>query len=80
MADVPDKGADLAADTRVVSLKAAPGWYTAELPEHWNFRTPSGGVLMTLALRAMQEELADPSFLPVSATTVFCSPVPHCPV
>jgi len=74
------ESADLAADTAVVSLRAAPGWYTAELPDHWNFRTPSGGVLMTLALRAMQAEIDDPSFLPVSATTVFCSPVPHGPV
>lgn len=72
--------ADLAEDTRVVGLRAAPGWYTAELPDHWNFRTPSGGVLMTTALRAMEAELADDSFDVVSATTVFCSPVPHGPV
>lgn len=72
--------ADLFADTRVVSLAAAPGWYTAELPDHWNFRTPSGGVLMTTALRAMEAELADDSFAVASATTVFCSPVPHGPL
>ncbi len=80
MTESADTAADLAADTRVVSLSAAPGWYTADLPDHWNFRTPSGGVLMTVALRAMQEELGDASFRPVSATTVFCSPVPEGPV
>ena len=56
---------DLARDTAVTHLRAAPGWYAAELPDAWNFRTPSGGVLMTIAMRAMQEELAEPDFRPV---------------
>lgn len=81
MSEVIQQGAaDLAADTRVTKLAAAPGWYTAELPDHWDFRTPSGGVLMTVALRAMAAELGDPAYLPVSATTVFCSPVPAGPL
>ncbi len=71
---------DLAADTAVTRLKVAPGWYTAELPEQWNFRTPSGGVLMTVAMRAIQEELADPGLRPLSANTHFCSPVPAGPL
>ena len=71
---------DLAVATRVTGLRAAPGWYTAELPRAWNFLTPSGGVLMTVALRAMQAELGDASYRPVSATTVFCSPVPDGPL
>lgn len=61
-------------------LDAAPGWYTAALPPAWNFRTPSGGVLMATALRAMRAELGDPSYPLVSATTVFCSPVPDGPL
>lgn len=71
---------DLAEDTAVQRLKAAPGWYTADLPPHWNFRTPSGGVLMTVAMRAMTAELADPDLRPVSANTHFCSPVPAGPL
>ena len=67
---------DLAADTAVTRLKVAPGWYTASLPDAWNTITASGGVLMTVAMRAMQEELADPDLRPLSANTHFCSPVP----
>ncbi|MGE3497182.1 MAG: acyl-CoA thioesterase [Candidatus Binatia bacterium] len=68
--------ADLARDTAVSKLAAAPGWYTAELPDAWSFHTPSGGALMSVAMRAMQEELSEPALRPLSATTVFCSPVP----
>lgn len=70
----------MAQDTAVTRLKVAPGWYTADLCEAWNFRTPSGGTLMTVAMRAMQEELADPALRPVSANTHFCSPVPAGPL
>lgn len=71
---------DLAADTAVHRHPAAPGWYTADLPPHWNFLTPSGGVLMTVAMRAMRAELDDPALRPIGANTVFCSPVPHGPL
>jgi acyl-CoA thioesterase len=71
---------DLAADTAVTRLKVAPGWYTANLPDAWNFLTPSGGVLMTVAMRAMQDELADSALRPLSANTHFCSPVPAGPL
>lgn len=74
------EAADLAADTRVQRLPAAPGWYTAELSRSWSFITPSGGVLMTIAMRAMRAELYDPELAPISATTVFCLPVPHGPL
>jgi acyl-CoA thioesterase len=72
--------ADLAVDTAVKRVEVAPGWYTADLPPSWNFRSPSGGVLMTVALRAMRAELADPTLRPVSANTLFCSPVPEGPM
>jgi acyl-CoA thioesterase len=72
--------ADLARDTAVTRLEVAPGWYTAELSTAWDFRTPSGGVLMTVAMRAMQLELNDPRMRPVSAHTHFCSPVPAGPL
>lgn len=71
---------DLAVDTAVTHLKAAPGWYTADLPEGWTLRTPSGGVLMTVALRAMQAEINDPELRLVSANTHFLSPVPAGPL
>ena len=71
--------ADLARDTAVSQLPSAPGWYVADLPERWNYFTPSGGVLMTLALRAMQAEVGD-EFRPLSANTLFMSPVPHGPL
>ncbi len=35
---------------------------------------------MTVAMRAMVAELDDPAFRPVSATTLFCSPVPDGPL
>lgn len=70
---------DLAIDTAVTSVGA--GRYTCELPRHWDYLTPSGGVLMTVALRAIAAELteaAEPGKAPqrpVSATTIFCAPV-----
>lgn len=67
---------DLALATAVCRLERAPGWYVAELPDDWSYITPSGGVLMTVAMRAMVAELADPALRPVSATTLFCSSVP----
>lgn len=72
--------ADLARDTAVTRLRVAPGWYTADLPPAWDFRTPSGGALMTVAMRAMQEELGDAELRPLSAHTHFCSPVPAGPL
>jgi len=71
---------DLAKDTAVTRLAAAPGWFTANLSDAWDFRTPSGGVLMTVAMRAMQSELGDPELRPLSANTHFCSPVPAGPL
>ena len=50
------------------------GRYRAHLPPHWDFFAPSGGVLMTIALRAMQAEV--PTFRPMAATTTFVSAVP----
>jgi acyl-CoA thioesterase len=71
---------DLARDTAVTRLAVAPGWYTAELSHAWDFRTPSGGALMTVAMRAIEQELADPALRPLSANTHFCSPVPAGPL
>lgn len=72
--------ADILAETSVSRIREAPGWYTAELSDAYNWETPAGGVLMTVAMRAMAEEIGDPTFKPISATTLFCSPVPHGPL
>jgi acyl-CoA thioesterase len=66
--------ADLAIDTAVTPLES--GVYTGRLPEAWSFAAPSGGVLMTMALRAITAEIADPAFRPIAATALFCSVVP----
>jgi acyl-CoA thioesterase len=71
--------ADLARDTAVHRLEE-PGVYAASVPPDWSFIAPSGGVLMTTALRAMTAEVADPAFRILSATSTFCSPVPAGPV
>lgn len=72
--------ADLAADTAVRVDPAAPGRYVVTLPDHWDFLMPSGGVAMTVALRAAQAELADPSLRFGSATTMFCTPIKNGPL
>ncbi|MEZ4299495.1 MAG: thioesterase family protein [Polyangiaceae bacterium] len=71
---------DLRKDTTVSRIREAPGWYTADLCDAWNWNTPAGGTLMTIAMRAMVEEIGDPSYRPIAATTLFCSPVPHGPM
>jgi acyl-CoA thioesterase len=71
---------DLDAATAVKRLSKAPGWYTADLCDDWNFLTPSGGVLMSVALRAMQAELDNAELRPLSANTLFMSPVPAGPM
>jgi acyl-CoA thioesterase len=72
--------ADLARSTAVAPLPRAPGWYVADLDDAWSYLTPSGGVLMTVAMRAMAAELGDASYRPIGATTLFCSPVPAGPL
>lgn len=70
--------ADIVRDTQVRPLSF--GRYEAMISDAWSFALPSGGVLMSAALRAAQAELADPALRPLSATTTFCSPVPAGPV
>ncbi|HEU4727778.1 MAG TPA: thioesterase family protein [Kofleriaceae bacterium] len=67
--------ADLAVDTAVRADPATPGRYHVSLPDHWDFLMPSGGVLMTCALRAAAAELGEPAQRFASATTIFCTPI-----
>jgi acyl-CoA thioesterase len=72
--------ADLAADTAVRADPATPGRYHVTLPDHWDFLLPSGGVVMTCALRAAAAELGDAALRFASATTIFCTPIKHGPL
>jgi acyl-CoA thioesterase len=72
--------ADLAVDTAVRADPATPGRYHVNLPDHWDFLMPSGGVAMTCALRAAVAELGDPSLQFASATTIFCTPIKNGPL
>ena len=65
--------ANLSVDTAPV--RTGDGTYRVELPDSWNFRFPSGGTLMTAALRAAQVELGEPELRIRSASTIFSSPI-----
>lgn len=67
---------DLGRDTAVSPVAGEPGHFVAELPDAWSYFHPSGGVLLTLALRAAAATLGDATLRPVSATALFCSAVP----
>ncbi len=67
--------ADLAVDTAVRRDGAVPGRYFIAMPTHWDYLLPSGGVIMTAALRAAAAELGDPGMRLASATTIFASPI-----
>jgi acyl-CoA thioesterase len=70
--------ADLARDTTARVDPADPAVehrYRITLPDHWDYMLPSGGVVMTCALRAAQARLADHELKLASATTIFASPV-----
>ena len=66
--------ADLAADTAVRADPETPGRYHVTLPDHWDYLLPSGGVVMTAALRAAEASVGEPLLRLASATTVFCTP------
>jgi acyl-CoA thioesterase len=76
----PAMSADLAVDTAVRPDPAVPGRYHTLLPDHWDFLLPSGGVVMTCALRAAVAELAEPALRLASATTIFCTPLKNGPL
>ena len=67
--------ADLAADTRVTADPEVSGRYHVTLPDHWDYLLPSGGAVMTTALRAAEAHLREPLLRFASATTIFCTPL-----
>jgi acyl-CoA thioesterase len=66
---------DLAQDTAVRADPDVPGRYHVNLPATWDFVLPSGGVVMTCALRAAEAHLAEPPLRFASATTIFTTPI-----
>jgi acyl-coenzyme A thioesterase PaaI-like protein len=72
--------ADLLADTTLARDPEEPSRWRGTLPPAWSYVLPSGGVLMSVALRAMREQLAEPQLHLVSATSIFCDPIPEGPV
>lgn len=67
--------ADLAADTAVRADPDAPGRYRVAMPDHWDYLLPSGGALVTAALRAGEAALGEPALRLASSTAVFCAPL-----
>ncbi len=67
--------ADLAADTAVRADPEIPGRFHFQLPDHWDYLLPSGGAVMTCALRAAEAALGEPLLKLASATTIFCTPI-----
>lgn len=67
--------ADLAADTAVRADPEIPGRYHLSLPDHWDYLLPSGGVVMTCALRVAEAALGEPVLRLASATTIFATPI-----
>jgi acyl-CoA thioesterase len=67
--------ADLTADTAVRADPDVAGRYHLTLPDHWDYLLPSGGVVMTCALRAAEAHVGDRELRLASATTIFASPI-----
>jgi acyl-CoA thioesterase len=67
--------ADLRSDTAVRADPDVPGRYHHVLPDRWDYMLPSGGVVMSCALRAAEAHLAEPPLRLASATTIFASPI-----
>jgi acyl-CoA thioesterase len=67
--------ADLAQDTAVRPDPETPGRYHLTLPDHWDYLLPSGGAVMTCALRAAEAAVGAPLLRLASTTAVFCTPI-----
>lgn len=67
--------ADLAADTAVRPDPDVPGRFHIALPGSWDYLLPSGGAVMTCALRAAEAFLGEPLLRLASATAIFCTPL-----
>lgn len=71
---------DLGVDTRVELHGEKPHTYRATISNAWNVLYAFGGMTATLALRAAEAAVNRRDMVPLSATAMFCSPVPCGPV
>lgn len=76
--DVP--AGDFARDTEVWADHDVPGRFHADLPEAWKVFYAFGGCSMAVALRAAQRSLGREDLAPITATSVFASPIPCGPM
>jgi len=79
----PRQPADLLQSIASTPVTARPGIFRASLDNAWSFINPSGGVLMSVALDAMQQvatQPGEPRRVPVSATATFCSAIAEGPL
>ena len=67
---------DLGVDTRVELHGEKPHTYRATISNAWNVFYAFGGMTATLALRAAEAAVNRRDMVPLSATAMFCSPVP----
>jgi acyl-CoA thioesterase len=65
--------ASLSADT--TPSRTLDGGYTLDLGRAWDFLLPSGGVVMTAALRSAALAIGDDDYRLLSATAIFCEPI-----
>ena len=76
--DPPD--GDLLADTALRADPDRAGRYHGQITDAWRIFQAFGGVTFGIAHRAALEHLERPDLRPVSATAVYCAPVPPGPV
>ncbi len=72
---LPWAPADLGVDIAPLRTPGDDHRYTLDIPRHWDFLFPSGGVVTSAALRAAEHAIGDPSYRLVSATAMFCEPI-----
>ena len=71
---------DALADTALTADPEHPGHYHATVTESWRIFQAFGGITFGIAHRAALEHLHRPDLAPVTASAVFCAPVPPGPV
>jgi len=71
---------DALADTALTADPEHPGHYHATVTESWRIFQAFGGITFGIAHRAALEHVDRPDLAPVTASAVFCAPVPPGPV
>lgn len=71
---------DALADTALTADPERPGRYHATVTDSWRIFQAFGGITFGIAHRAAREHLGRSDLVPVTASAVFCAPVPPGPV